>query len=142
VPVALAVGFAAALRAAFEEREAFAARAASQQARLEAALTAMGGRVIGAEASRLPNTTAVVFPGLRGDLLVAALDLAGIAASAGSACASGSAKPAAILAAMGDPEPSGLLRLSAGPWTGDEEIERAARALGDAVRAAREVDLG
>jgi cysteine desulfurase len=68
---------------------------------LEAACRALGGRVLGAGASRLPNTLAVRF-GVPGDLLVMALDLAGVMASTGSACASGAPGRSHVMAAMGE----------------------------------------
>jgi cysteine desulfurase len=55
------------------------------------------------DARRLPNTTNISFPGLDGEALLVALDLAGIACSLGSTCASGSTEPAPALVAMGLP---------------------------------------
>jgi cysteine desulfurase len=68
--------------------------------RLEAAVRALGGRVVGEGAPRLPNTSLVLFD-VPGDLVVMALDLAGIGASTGSACSSGAHEPSFVLAAMG-----------------------------------------
>ena len=59
--------------------------------------------VLSADAPRLPHTLAVAFVGLDRQALVMALDLAGIACSTGSACASGSAEPSPTLAAMNAP---------------------------------------
>ncbi len=56
-----------------------------------------------AEANRLPNTSNIAFPGMDGEALLVALDLAGIACSLGSTCASGSTEPAPSLVAMGLP---------------------------------------
>jgi len=50
--------------------------------------------------TRLPNTAHFTFPGL-GDDLVTALDLEGVAVSAGSACSAGSQEPSHVLLAMG-----------------------------------------
>jgi cysteine desulfurase len=86
---------------------------------LREGLTALGGRLVGAQ-HRLPNTTCVVFPGLRGETIVQGLDLAGICASSGAACASGSLEPSPVLVAMGDPEPGGGVRFSLG-WASTEE---------------------
>jgi cysteine desulfurase len=69
---------------------------------LDAAVRRLGGEVIGAGAPRLPNTCCALFSA-PGDLLVMALDLAGISASTGSACSSGAARPSEVLAAMGRP---------------------------------------
>jgi cysteine desulfurase len=49
----------------------------------------------------LPNTISATFPGVPADALLAGLDLAGIAVSAGSACASGAPEPSHVLLAMG-----------------------------------------
>lgn len=68
---------------------------------LEAGLVALGARVAGAGAPRLPNTSMVAFDGVDANDLVVALDLAGFAISAGSACASGSPEPSHVLRAMG-----------------------------------------
>jgi len=67
---------------------------------LEASCIAMGGDVLGGAVERLPNTCCVGF-GVPGDLIVTALDLAGVAASTGSACGSGAAKSSHVVAAMG-----------------------------------------
>ena len=67
---------------------------------LEAFCESVGGRIVGRNAARLPNTTSVVF-GQPGDLLVAALDLHGVYASTGSACSSGSSQRSHVLDAMG-----------------------------------------
>ena len=57
--------------------------------------------VHGASAARLANTTCIGLPGVRHDTQVMALDLAGIAVSAGSACSSGKMTPSHVLRAMG-----------------------------------------
>jgi cysteine desulfurase len=54
-------------------------------------------------APRLPNTLCIAFPGLDGEALLVALDLAGVCCSLGTTCASGSTEPAPILVAMGCP---------------------------------------
>jgi cysteine desulfurase len=80
---------------------------------------------------RLPNTLHVTFPGVRGDVLVMALDLRGIAVSAGSACASGSVKPSEVLLAMGrSPEEAiSSIRFSLGFGNTAEEIPRVVEAV-------------
>ncbi|MEE2665283.1 MAG: cysteine desulfurase family protein [Myxococcota bacterium] len=69
----------------------------------------------------LPNTLSVEFAGAAGEMLLQALDLAGVAASAGAACHSGSVTPSHVLSAMGrTPEQArATLRLSVG-WGNDE----------------------
>lgn len=74
--------------------------------------------------ARLPNTLAVRLPDVDGRVLVTRLDIEGLEASAGSACASGSIEPSHVLLAMGLSEEharSGL-RLSLGRTTGANDI--------------------
>jgi cysteine desulfurase len=85
----------------------------------------VGGRPTGGE-PRLPNFATAAFPDRRGEDLLLALDLAGVAASSGSACASGSLDPSHVLLTMGFSleEALGSLRLTAGYTTTDEDVER------------------
>ena len=78
-------------------------------------------------APRLPHTSNVSFPGLDRQALLMALDLAGVACSTGSACASGSSEPSPVLLAMGVEAAvvGGSLRLSIGAQTTAAEIEEA-----------------
>ena len=81
-------------------------------------------RVFGAGAERLPNTSCVSMPGVTSETQVMALDLAGVAVSAGSACSSGKVEPSHVLAAMG--VVSGLastaIRVSLGRTTTDNDV--------------------
>ena len=73
-----------------------------------------------------PTSTNVAFPGWNGPELVAALDLEGVAVSAGSACSAGTAEPSAVLVAMGDAEAAtSSVRFSLGEETTEEDIDRA-----------------
>lgn len=122
-----AVGFGAACRLAAAEQHERRARQEAATAVLVAGLAGLGARILGGP--RLASTTCVVFPGLRGDTIVAALDLEGIAVSSGAACASGSVAPSPVLAAMGEPEASGGVRVSFGPHTTTAEVEALLAAL-------------
>lgn len=95
--------------------------------------------VFGAGAPRLPNTSAFAIPGLDAQIALMALDLAGVAASSGSACTSGKVRPSHVLAAMGvDPTLArGALRVSLGPETVAADIERALETLHALLQRAR-----
>jgi cysteine desulfurase len=86
---------------------------------------------------RLPNTLNVSFPGVKATDLLAALP--DVAASAGSACASGKGEPSHVLLAMGLGEEEALssVRLSLGRFTMSSDVEQAAVLI---VRAARELE--
>ena len=90
------VGFAAAASAAGP-----AERLAPLRDAIERAAIAHGAIVCGAGAARLANTTCLALPGVRADAQVIALDLEGIAVSAGAACSSGKVTASHVLAAMG-----------------------------------------
>ena len=70
----------------------------------------------------------VSVPRWRGTALVAALDLEGLCASSGAACSSGVDEPSPVIRALSPAEPwraESALRLSLGPSTTDDEIDRA-----------------
>jgi cysteine desulfurase len=128
VPAAAAV--AAALEICAAEREVRSASVRPLAQRLREVLAERGAWLTGGE-PRLPNFATAVFPGQRGEDLVMWLDMAGIAASSGSACASGSLDPSHVLLAMGYSleESLGSLRLTAGYETTAEEVDRAIEVL-------------
>jgi cysteine desulfurase len=102
--------------------------------RLEARLIeGYPGRVVvnGAAAPRLVHTSNVALVGVDRQALVMGLDLAGVACSTGSACASGSSEPSATLAAMGLEREilAASVRFSLGAPTTSEEIDEAARRI-------------
>jgi len=82
-------------------------------------------------AERLPNTLALSIPGVDGRVLITRLDMAGLEASAGSACASGSLEPSHVLLAMGmsRERARSALRLSVGRTTETSDVERAVEIL-------------
>jgi len=82
------------------------------------------GRVI-SPADGIPNTLSILFPGIPGDALLAALDLAGIAVSTGSACSSGAPEPSHVLVAMGlsRAEAAQVIRVSLHATTSPQEVE-------------------
>jgi cysteine desulfurase len=124
--VSAAVALAVALDVCTREREARAAKAKLQATALRSTLEELGGTPTGGE-PRLPNFATCAFGDRKGEDMLLALDLAGVAASSGSACASGSLDPSHVLLAMGlDLRAAlGSLRLTVGYATTDEEIARA-----------------
>ncbi len=142
VAVPLAVGLAAALERWWSEAEARTARWVALRDRLEAGLNAALGaeQVVrngpGDPALRLPQTVNLGFPGLDGDALLMQLDLAGLAVSLGSACASGSTRPSPTLVAMRVPDDRlrASVRFSLGAGTTEAEIETAIARIAGIVR--------
>ncbi|HEY7678781.1 MAG TPA: cysteine desulfurase family protein [Candidatus Methylomirabilis sp.] len=125
--VAGAVGFARAARLAVGSLHEEGRRLAGLRDRLEAGLLAAapGARVNAAGAPRAPHIASLAFEGVAAESLLIALDLEGIAASAGAACSSGSLEPSHVLRAMGlAPERcASSVRFSLGRGTTAEEIE-------------------
>ena len=87
------------------------------------------------ENQRLPQTLNVGFPGLDGDALLMQLDMVGIAASLGSACASGSTRPSPTLMAMRVPDDRlrSSVRFSFGATTTEAEIDEAIRRIAHVI---------
>ncbi len=121
--------------AAFAAASSMAARRLAEDARVQASLrdrlldgivsaipdTAVTGR----RYDRLPNHASVLIAGVDGSALLAGLDMAGIAASAGSACTAGAVEPSHVLAAMGLLREGDFaaLRLTLGRSTTVEDID-------------------
>lgn len=99
---------------------------------LDSALSAEGFETIsvGKSVPRLPNTLCLIAPGWKGETQVMAMDLAGFAVSAGSACSSGKVRASRVLRAMGHDEGQAAqaIRISIGPSTTEEEVLRFAEA--------------
>ncbi|HMC12655.1 MAG TPA: cysteine desulfurase family protein [Pirellulaceae bacterium] len=131
--VALAVGFHEALRLAVAELAERGATMRTLRDELERSLRAALANIviIGEHARRLPNTSCASFPGVDRQALVMALDLAGVACSTGSACASGSSEPSPTLLAMELPQDviGGAIRLSLGAFTTAADVAEAARRI-------------
>jgi cysteine desulfurase len=88
----------------------------------------------------LANTLNVSFRDTPGELLLQALDVEGVAASAGAACASGSLEPSHVLVAMGfsEAEARGTLRFSVGHGSDEAQIDALLARLPDLVARVRE----
>lgn len=139
-PVALALGMLTALELWQAECESEIRRITALRERFETGLRSgyAGVVVNGAGAERLPHTANVAFPGLDGQILLMALDLAGVACSVGSACASGSTELSPTLRAMQLPHEivAGSLRFSLGSTTTEAEVDEAVRRI---VRVANDL---
>lgn len=121
------VGFGEACRLAATELEERRARWIPWSREIRRTVVELGGEVVGDEL--LDNTTCAVFAGIVGETLVQALDLRGVAASAGAACASGSLEASPVLIAMGHAHPECVLRLSLGPRTTAAEVQEGIASL-------------
>jgi len=96
------------------------------RARLDSGVQEAGGEVVAGTAPRIATISAYRMPGVPGASQMMQFDLAGIAVSAGSACASGSLKTSHVLQAMGwgEEEAREVIRVSFGPGTREAEIDR------------------
>jgi cysteine desulfurase len=139
--VAMAVGLARAAELAVAERAHECARLRAQRDRLEAALLARipDAVIHGRGAPRAPHITNVSVPGVDSESMLMALDLRGVACSAGSACQSGSITPSHVLSAMRVPADlaGAAIRMSLGALTTDACIDRVAELFPTLVEKAR-----
>ncbi|MBB3710644.1 cysteine desulfurase [Limimaricola variabilis] len=130
-------GMAAAAKAAQRDLDAGAwARVESLRDMMEQAVENAAPDLIfaGRDAARLPNTSCFAARGWKGETQVMAMDLAGIAISAGSACSSGKVRASRVLTAMGHDEETArsAIRVSLGLETTEEEVTRFAQAWASA----------
>ena len=134
------VGFGAALRIALDELEQERPRLLALRDRLiREALALPGAHLNGDPALRLSNNVNLSFDGTDSQSLVMGLDLSGVAASAGSACASGAMEPSHVLVALGLPQEraAAAVRLTLGRGTTEADIAYALEALRDVVTRLR-----
>jgi cysteine desulfurase len=96
--------------------------------------------VNGAGSPRVPNTTNLYFDGVDADALIIALDLQGLAVSAGSACQSGATEPSHVLLAMGlsEERARGSVRLSLSRLNTSSEVDAAVELVASAVSRLRD----
>lgn len=139
--VAGIVGFGVALRRAAANRREAAESAAKLRDALVAGIKARVPDAIlnGHPTERLPNNAHFSFPGVDGESLLMNLDLAGVAASAGSACTSGSLEPSHVLRALGLPKELtlGALRLTVGKHTTMDDVEAVVDVVAETVARLR-----
>lgn len=138
VPGVVGLGKAAQLAAAQLESER--TQVAALRDRLEQGVLRLGHCVaLGDVRSRLPNTSNIAFERLEGEAIIHHLNRAGIAASLGSACASGSMEPSHVLRAMNVPPSAlrGAIRFSLSRETTADEIDCVLAALPDIIEKLR-----
>ncbi len=139
--VAYAVGMAVALTTAEAARSRTVVQCAALRDRLIARVMAEipDVRLNGHPIARLANNANLGFAGVEAESLLILLDAEGIAASAGSACASGSIEPSHVLTAMGIPDAYalGTLRFSVGAENTVGEIDTVADLLSRLVARLR-----
>ena len=137
------VGLSLALEAANDNREANSNHCAALRDRIiESGLEQIpGSRLNGHPTQRLPNNANFSFTGVEGEPILLGLDMAGIAASSGSACSSGSLEPSHVLLALGQSAETarGSLRLTMGRDNTEEEVEYMLEKLVDLVQRLRQL---
>ena len=137
----MAVGLACAAELTVAEREEEVRRLGALRDRMEAALLGRVPDAIihGRGAPRAPHVTNISIPGTESESMLIALDLRGIACSAGSACQSGSINPSHVLEAIGVPADvaKSALRLSLGALTTEASVDRVIEVLPMLVEKAR-----
>ncbi|MHB8860817.1 MAG: cysteine desulfurase family protein [Pirellulaceae bacterium] len=145
-PLELAVGLQHALQVWQRDAQTRAARMSALRDRFEQLLRdgSIGVVINGLGARRLPHTSNVAFPALDCQAVHMALDMAGIACSIGSACASGSTQPSAVLLAMRLPHDivESSLRFSLGAFTTRQDIDTAAQRIIEAIRRLQKARAG
>ena len=139
--VAGIVGLGAALRLANEEMSETSARVSAMCDRLIDGIlqTVPMCRLNGPRHNRLPGNCNISFLGIEGESLLLRLDLAGIAASSGSACASSSLDPSHVLLAIGLPHEvaHGSVRLSLSDYNTEEDVDYILEKLPEIVSTLR-----
>lgn len=126
------VGFATALKLAYDSLESNNAHAARLRDMLIEGITKIpSSQLTGHPTNRLPNSASFVFEFVEGESILLSLDMLGIGASSGSACTSASLEPSQVLKAMGIPieRAHGSLRLTTGTDNTEEDISRVLEVL-------------
>ena len=133
-------GMGKAIEIATKEREEKNVRIRALRDRLTAKILEIpGARLNGHPTERLANNCHFSFTGIESEALLLRLDLAGISASGGSACTSGSMEPSHVLKAIGlkDEMLRGGIRLTLGRETTAEEVEQTAIKMSEIVEDLR-----
>jgi len=137
--VAGAVGLAVAIKLAVTGTSTESARLTTLREEVETGLvdSVPGLRVNGRGLPRAPHILSLSIQDADSDTLLAALDTCGIAASGGSACASGSSATSPSLAVLGFDAGSAALRLSFGRLNSHDQVGRIVAAVAGAVERTR-----
>ena len=137
------IGLSLALEAADTVREETSQRCSALRDEVIASVLEQipGSRLNGHASQRLPNNANFSFTGVEGEPILLGLDMAGIAASSGSACSSGSLEPSHVLLALGQSAEiaRGSLRLTLGRENTQEEVEYLLGILADLVQRLRQL---
>ncbi len=137
------VGLSVALETANSQREESSRHCAALRDRIVDQVLARvrGSRLNGHPTQRLPNNANFSFPGVEGEPILLGLDMAGVAASSGSACSSGSLEPSHVLLALGQSAEvaRGSLRLTLGKDNTDEQVDYLLDVLVDLVERLRQL---
>ena len=137
------VGLSVALEAADAQREESSNHCLSLRDRIIQYIleNIPGTRLNGHSDQRLPNNINFSFEGVEGEPILLGLDMAGIAASSGSACSSGSLEPSHVLLALGQSAElaRGSLRITLGKENTQEEVEYLIATLVDLVGQLRQL---
>lgn len=146
VNVPFAVGAAEALQLALTEMDERVAHYQKLRERLiDGILTAVGDDVVltGHPTERLPHNASFAFRHISGNDLLMHLDVAGIAASSGSACKTGDPKPSPVLTATGlsDEWAKGGLRLTVGTQNTLEDVEHVSATVPDVIKKLRRLSV-
>jgi cysteine desulfurase len=140
-PSIVGLGKAAELALANMEEERTRVRALRD--RLEQGILQQIGHcvVLGDDRNRLPNTSNIAFEYLEGEAIIHHMNRLGIAASLGSACASGSTEPSHVLRAMNVPPTAlrGAIRLSLSRENTDNDVDEVLKVLPEIVAKVREL---
>ena len=100
-----------------------------------------GSQLNGHPSQRLPNNVNFSFTGVEGEAILLGLDMAGIAASSGSACSSGSLEPSHVLLALGQSAElaRGSLRLTLGKENTKDQVDYLLKVLVDLLGQLRQL---
>ncbi len=139
IAAAVALGRAVTLAASEQDREAHRSSGLCHRLAERLRATIPDVVVVGEESPRAPQILNVLIPGTESGTVLMHLDLAGVAASSGSACTTGAAEPSHVLTAMGIPRDlaAGAIRFSFGRETTEAEIDQVAGVLPEIVARVR-----